>query len=136
MGIFSNLFGQTKNFDNGYLSQISQMNGKRTVLSIQINENQNFPSNIKRSKDKPIMMGNEIRNEILFFGILNAKPERIILTNPINHFEDVDGYDKSFEITLTIEKTGDGWAQYCTYKDLVQSSQNKFVLKGHTVYTI
>lgn len=135
MGHLSNIFGQTKYFDSAYLSQISQMNEKRTVLSIQISQNQSFPSIIRRSRDKSIMIENEIRNERLFFGLLNAKPEKIILSNLTNRFEDVDGYDKSFEITLTIEKTGDRWGQYCVYKDLASGNQNKFEIKGHTVYT-
>lgn len=137
MGFFSNLFGnERKGFGEAYLSQIRHMNGQRTVVSIQIASSEGFPTVMNRSKDSRTMINGEIRNERLFFGLLNVSYNEIVLMNSVNQFEDVEGFDKGFEIKVTIEKSGNEWSQFMSYKDLKSGQTYKFRIKGHVVYTI
>lgn len=137
MGFFSKLFGnERKGFGDDYLSQIKHMNGQRTVVSIQIASSNRFPTVMNRSKDSRTMINGEIRNERLFFGLLNASDSEIVLMNSVNQFEDVDGFDKGFEIKISIEKSNNEWSQFVSYKDLKSGQTFKFPIKGHVVYTI
>ncbi len=82
------------------------MNGQRTSLSLQISNTQSFPTTMRRSKNMRVSEDNEIRNTRIFFGILNAKPEKITLIHPANRFEVIEDFDHSFELTLTLENDG------------------------------
>jgi len=136
MGLFSSLFSKSKHFDTGYLKQIMHMNGQRTSLSVQINSTESFPVSMRRSKNLKMAVNNEIRNTRIFFGTLDAKPERIKLIHPKNHFEAVEDFDHSFELTLTLENEGGRLVQYCTYLDLTNGQSTKFEIKRHTVHNV